>query len=143
MATNSVDEVVTVTHFSVDEWRQVEHKITPAIPKSPNHLQNPFNPFIRENDVESTGINDEAPDNERKEWHDEPKKSTNPFIDSNPFLGSLNPFKEPNYVLDKKDVESTQESDIKIVKNEDAESSTMIVTHKVRELLSLHFFYLH
>ncbi|XP_043276591.1 band 4.1-like protein 5 isoform X2 [Venturia canescens] len=128
--TNAIEEIVTVTHFSVDDWGQVEQKTTPAVTNSMNnHLQNPFNPFIRENEVNCTEVNDEAV-TVGKEWAEEPKKSTNPFIDSNPFLGSLNPFNEPQYDDEKKEEEPNQEADVKITKNDDVDSSPTAVPNK-------------
>lgn len=125
---------MTVTHFSVDDWGQVEQKTTPAVTNSTNnHLQNPFNPFIRENEINCTEVNEEAV-SVGKEWTDEPKKSTNPFIDSNPFLGSLNPFTEPPCELEKKEEESNEGTDVKVTKNDDVDSSPPTVATKVRQL---------
>ncbi|KAI4495273.1 hypothetical protein M0804_001474 [Polistes exclamans] len=97
----AADSTVTVTHFSLDNWGQIEQTTTPLSPKS-NQSQNPFNPFTidSKNEVMSNEGSETTTDTVSTE--DESKKNTNPFIDSNPFLGLLNPFKELQPTVEKK-----------------------------------------
>ncbi|XP_014211058.1 band 4.1-like protein 5 [Copidosoma floridanum] len=102
-----VDDAVTVTHFSFDSWGKIQQKTTPFTPKVVNRSQNPFNPFtnldeslITSNGEESIAaaaaavqpITEELMSLEPVKTPEEKKVNTNPFIDSNPFFGLLNPF---------------------------------------------------
>lgn len=98
-----MDDSVTVTHFSLDSWGKIQQKTTPFTPKVANKPQNPLNPFncINEetvaetnNELNNTNNNtDLLIPEESKSFLEETKISTNPFIDSNPFLDlGLNPF---------------------------------------------------
>lgn len=118
----SHDDSVTVTHFSLDSWGKIEQTTTPFTPKS-NPSQNPFNPFI--NSVnEVAHVNSDAPNTDDvQNDKTEDKSSTNPFIDSNPFFGLLNPFKdlgfsEPATEKKEKKEENETKNGSKIVKEE-------------------------
>ncbi|XP_029172675.1 band 4.1-like protein 5 [Nylanderia fulva] len=128
----STDDAVTVTHFSLDSWGQIEQKTTPLSPKVSNQSQNPFNPFTNDtsNDASST---QEVTSEEEAKPEDDKKKNTNPFIDSNPFLGILNPFKDlqPVTTTEKK-VETVDAEKIgaRVVKTEEIQTTTTTLTHK-------------
>ncbi|KAH0535304.1 hypothetical protein KQX54_015773 [Cotesia glomerata] len=95
------DDTVTVTHFSLDSWGQIAQKTTPFSNKLANSSQNPFNPFTSDTcttDSITTSI-EEITETKCEESNE--NKNTNPFIDSNPFLGLLNPFKDIPTVLEK------------------------------------------
>jgi len=131
----SMDDAVTVTHFSLDSWGQIEQKTTPLSPKISNQSQNPFNPFTNDtnNDVSNTP---EASEEEAKP--EDKKKNTNPFIDSNPFLGILNPFKDLQPVTTEKKVEADAEKvGARVVKTEEIQTTTTTLTHKVSNIFSL------
>ncbi|XP_023290108.1 band 4.1-like protein 5 isoform X2 [Orussus abietinus] len=128
-----VDDAVTVTHFSVDSWGQIEQKTTALSPKVANQSQNPFNPFMNDTSSDVSIINDVVSEELRKDGPEEVKKNTNPFIDSNPFLGLLNPFKDDPPVQEKKtelekEVEKTNGA--RIVKTEEIETTTTTLAHK-------------
>lgn len=127
----SMDDTVTVTHFSLDSWGQIEQKTTPLSPKVSNQSQNPFNPFTSDtsNDASSTP---EIPEEEAKP-EDDKKKNTNPFIDSNPFLGILNPFKDlqPVAATEKKVEGDAEKAGARVVKTEEIQTTTTTLTHKV------------
>lgn len=129
--TPSTDDAVTVTHFSLDSWGQIEQKTTPLSPKVSNQSQNPFNPFTSDaisNEIPSTP---EVPEEEAKP-EDDKKKNTNPFIDSNPFLGILNPFKDLQPVTTEKKAETdTEKAGARVVKTEEIQTTTTTLTHKV------------
>ncbi|KAG8038328.1 hypothetical protein G9C98_006655 [Cotesia typhae] len=83
------DDTVTVTHFSLDSWGQIAQKTTPFSNKLANSSQNPFNPFTSDTcttDSITTFI-EEITETKCEESNE--NKNTNPFIDSNPFLGFL------------------------------------------------------
>ncbi|CAG5082541.1 Similar to EPB41L5: Band 4.1-like protein 5 (Homo sapiens) [Cotesia congregata] len=83
------DDTVTVTHFSLDSWGQIAQKTTPFSNKLANSSQNPFNPFTSDTcttDSITTSI-EEITETKCEESNE--NKNTNPFIDSNPFLGFL------------------------------------------------------
>lgn len=125
----SIDDAVTVTHFSLDSWGQIEQKTTSLSPKISNQSQNPFNPFT--NDSIDTSNTPEASEEEAKP-EDDKKKNTNPFIDSNPFLGILNPFKDLQPVTTEKKVEAdTEKTGARVVKTEEIQTTTTTLTHKV------------
>jgi len=127
-----MDDTVTVTHFSLDSWGQIEQKTTPLSPKISNQSQNPFNPFTNDtsNDVSNTP---EASEEEVK--LEDKKKNTNPFIDSNPFLGILNPFKDLQPVTTEKKVEADAEKvGARVVKTEEIQTTTTTLTHKVSNI---------
>ncbi|XP_015606838.1 band 4.1-like protein 5 isoform X2 [Cephus cinctus] len=137
----ATDDSVTVTHFSLDSWGQIEQKTTglspkvsnnqsqaqtqpqttiQAPPQTPNQSQNPFNPFTN---VEMTTVE------ERRKDEEEAKKNTNPFIDSNPFLGLLNPFKDEQPSPEKKTEPEKPKTGARIVKTEEIQTTTTTV-HK-------------
>lgn len=124
-----MDDAVTVTHFSLDSWGQIEQKTTSLSPKISNQQsQNPFNPFT--NDSIDTSNTPEASEEEAKP-EDDKKKNTNPFIDSNPFLGILNPFKDLQPVTTEKKVETdTEKAGARVVKTEEIQTTTTTLTHK-------------
>ena len=126
----SMDDAVTVTHFSLDSWGQIEQKTTSLSPKVSNQQsQNPFNPFT--NDSIDTSNTPEASEEEAKP-EDDKKKNTNPFIDSNPFLGILNPFKDLQPVTIEKKVEADiEKAGARVVKTEEIQTTTTTLTHKV------------
>ena len=142
----SIDDTVTVTHFSLDSWGKIEQKTTPFSPKVVNQSQNPFNPFMNNT---STDVIDDVEEiiEEKKEEQEEVKANTNPFIDSNPFLGLLNPFKEvgfsqphmpPNSPTDKTPEMETSDAEkgsAKVVKTEEIQTTTTTLTHKVSKFL--------
>ncbi|XP_020296508.1 band 4.1-like protein 5 isoform X1 [Pseudomyrmex gracilis] len=126
----STDDAVTVTHFSLDSWGQIEQKTTPLSPKVSNQSQNPFNPFT--NDTTSNEVSNtlEVSEEEAKP-EDDKKKNTNPFIDSNPFLGILNPFKDLQPVTTEKKAETdTEKVGARVVKTEEIQTTTTTLTHK-------------
>lgn len=125
----SVDDTVTVTHFSLDSWGQIEQKTTPLSPKVSNQSQNPFNPFTNDtsNDASSTTETSE----EEVKLEGDKKKNTNPFIDSNPFLGLLNPFNDLQPTTEKKAETDTEKTGARVVKTEEIHTTTTTLTHKV------------
>lgn len=125
-----MDDTVTVTHFSLDSWGQIEQKTTPLSPKVSNQSQNPFNPFTSDtsNDTSNTPETSE----EEAKPEDDKKTNTNPFIDSNPFLGILNPFKDLQPVVTEKKTETdTEKASARVVKTEEIQTTTTTLTHKV------------
>ncbi|KAL7303261.1 hypothetical protein TKK_0004458 [Trichogramma kaykai] len=108
----SIEDSVTVTHFSLDSWGKIQQKTTPFSPKVTNRPQNPFNPFTSDEPTSATisatsnsgSVNNNISLDEIIFAEDitnaltpviseEKKVNTNPFIDSNPFLSlGLNPF---------------------------------------------------
>nr|XP_050848031.1 band 4.1-like protein 5 isoform X1 [Vespula vulgaris] len=125
----SSDSTVTVTHFSLDNWGQIEQTTTPFNPKS-NQSQNPFNPFTTDSKSEVT--NDGSDTTDTVSTEDEKKKNTNPFIDSNPFLGLLNPFKELQPTVEKKNEPDTTDktTQARVVKTEEIQTIRTTITHK-------------
>ncbi|XP_058806974.1 band 4.1-like protein 5 isoform X2 [Phymastichus coffea] len=96
-----VDDAVTVTHFSLDSWGKIQQKTTPLSPKVANQSKNPFNPFMSntspDDSIASIAEEAAAPDAPEEPTPvvvpaEEKKVNTNPFVDSNPFYGMLNPF---------------------------------------------------
>ncbi|XP_046617704.1 band 4.1-like protein 5 isoform X1 [Neodiprion virginianus] len=133
-ATLPADDTVTVTHFSLDSWGQIEQKTTPLTPKVSNQSQNPFNPFTsnENNDLAQVSEEKEKPA-ARTAGEEEENKNTNPFIDCNPFLGLLNPFKEEQSVaLERKDngEREVERGGARIVKTEEIQTTTTTVAHK-------------
>lgn len=130
MMTNpSADDNVTVTHFSLDSWGQIEQKTTQLNPKVSNQSQNPFNPFTSDNNNEVTTVSENTEEDTKTE--EEKKANTNPFIDSNPFLGLLNPFKEIQPTVEKKTEVETEKNGARVVKTEEIQTTTTTLTHKV------------
>uniref|UniRef100_A0A0C9RAP0 EPB41L5_0 protein n=1 Tax=Fopius arisanus TaxID=64838 RepID=A0A0C9RAP0_9HYME len=129
------DDAVTVTHFSLDSWGQIAQKTTPFSAKVVNQSQNPFNPFTTDNctDVVVTTPVDEVREVLAEETTE--TKNTNPFIDSNPFLGLLNPFSEIQPVLEKIP-EKEEENEIATTKPEEVPSpnSSTVTTFTRSEL---------
>ncbi|XP_047348710.1 band 4.1-like protein 5 isoform X1 [Vespa velutina] len=125
----SSDSTVTVTHFSLDNWGQIEQTTTPLNPKS-NQSQNPFNPFTTDSKNEATNDGSDITDTVNTE--DEKKTNTNPFIDSNPFLGLLNPFKELQTTVEKKNEPDTNDktAQARVVKTEEIQTIRTTITHK-------------
>ncbi|XP_035734721.1 band 4.1-like protein 5 isoform X1 [Vespa mandarinia] len=125
----SSDSTVTVTHFSLDNWGQIEQTTTPFNPKS-NQSQNPFNPFTTDSKNEATNDGSDITDTVNTE--DEKKTNTNPFIDSNPFLGLLNPFKELQPTVEKKNEPDTNDktAQARVVKTEEIQTIRTTITHK-------------
>ncbi|KAL2720803.1 band 41-like protein 5 isoform X1 [Vespula squamosa] len=125
----SSDSAVTVTHFSLDNWGQIEQTTTPFNPKS-NQSQNPFNPFTTDSKSEVT--NDGSDTTDTVSTEDEKKKNTNPFIDSNPFLGLLNPFKELQPTVEKKNEPDITDktTQARVVKTEEIQTIRTTITHK-------------
>ncbi|KAK0080805.1 hypothetical protein PV325_013299 [Microctonus aethiopoides] len=105
---SSADDTVTVTHFSLDSWGQIAQKTTPFNAKIANQSQNPFNPFTSDNCNDIANNIDELPDIKSNDDCIE-NKNTNPFIDSNPFLGLLNPFKDVQQPTLEKIIEKDEE----------------------------------
>lgn len=157
----SIDDTVTVTHFSLDSWGKIEQKTTPYSPKVVNQSQNPFtNPFINNTSIEvADGV--EENNEEKKEQVEEVKANTNPFIDSNPFLGLLNPFNDVSFSPAQKPESSPIELKVevenhdaetgnaRVVKTEEIQTTTTTLTHKVSKKFAkmlaesnmlLHFF---
>ena len=141
----SIDDSVTVTHFSLDSWGKIEQKTTPFSPKVANHSQNPFtNPFMNNTATEITDGVEEIIEQKREEA-EEVKTNTNPFIDSNPFLGLLNPFNEVGFSQSQKSPNSPTEikaepekldaekGNARVIKTEEIQTTTTTVTHKVSE----------
>ncbi|XP_050592977.1 band 4.1-like protein 5 isoform X1 [Bombus affinis] len=129
MMTNpSADDNVTVTHFSLDSWGQIEQKTTQLNPKVSNQSQNPFNPFTSDNNNEVTTVSENTEEDTKTE--EEKKANTNPFIDSNPFLGLLNPFKEIQPTVEKKTEVETEKNGARVVKTEEIQTTTTTLTHK-------------
>ncbi|XP_070172187.1 band 4.1-like protein 5 isoform X1 [Polyergus mexicanus] len=127
---NPTDDAVTVTHFSLDSWGQIEQKTTPLSPKVSNQSQNPFNPFTNDTSNDTSNTHEVASEEEAKP-EDDKKKNTNPFIDSNPFLGILNPFKDLQLVTMEKKVETdTEKAGARVVKTEEIQTTTTTLTHK-------------
>lgn len=146
----SIDDTVTVTHFSLDSWGKIEQKTTPYSPKMLNQSQNPFtnNPFINNTSIEvADGVVVTAEENNvdnKKEPIEEVKANTNPFIDSNPFLGLLNPFNDVGFSQTQNKpsspVEQTAEiivenndaelGNARVVKTEEIQTTTTTLTHK-------------
>lgn len=138
----SIDDTVTVTHFSLDSWGKIEQKTTPYSPKVVNQSQNPFtNPFINNTSIEvADGV--EENNEEKKEQVEEVKANTNPFIDSNPFLGLLNPFNDVSFSPAQKPESSPIELKVevenhdaetgnaRVVKTEEIQTTTTTLTHK-------------
>lgn len=130
MMNPSADDNVTVTHFSLDSWGQIEQKTTQLNPKVSNQSQNPFNPFTSESSNEvSTNISENTEMDTKTE--EEKKANTNPFIDSNPFLGLLNPFKEIQSTVEKKADAEIEKNGARVVKTEEIQTTTTTLTHKV------------
>lgn len=130
-AVNPTDDAVTVTHFSLDSWGQIEQKTTPLSPKVSNQSQNPFNPFTNDTTNNEVSNTFESSEEEAKP-EDDKKKNTNPFIDSNPFLGILNPFKDLQPVTTEKKAEmDTEKVGARVVKTEEIQTTTTTLTHKV------------
>lgn len=140
----SIDDSVTVTHFSLDSWGKIEQKTTPFSPKIVNS-QNPFtNPFMNNTTTEVTDGGEEII--EQKKEVEEVKVNTNPFIDSNPFLGLLNPFNEVGFSQSQNPPSSptetkaeTENSDAekgnaRVIKTEEIQTTTTTVTHKVSKV---------
>lgn len=124
------DDTVTVTHFSLDSWGQIEQKTTPLTPKVSNQSQNPFNPFTNDTGNDASNTLDATEEDTKPE--DDKKTNTNPFIDSNPFLGILNPFKELQSVTTEKKIEAdTEKVGARVVKTEEIQTTTTTLTHKV------------
>lgn len=127
----STDDAVTVTHFSLDSWGQIEQKTTPLSPKVSNQSQNPFNPFTNDTSNDTTNTHEVTSEEEVKP-EDDKKKNTNPFIDSNPFLGILNPFKDLQPITMEKKIEAdTEKAGARVVKTEEIQTTTTTLTHKV------------
>nr|XP_012139816.1 PREDICTED: band 4.1-like protein 4 isoform X2 [Megachile rotundata] len=124
----SAEDNVTVTHFSLDSWGQIEQKTTQLNPKVSNQSQNPFNPFTNDNSNEIITSTTESVEEDTK-TEEEKKANTNPFIDSNPFLGLLNPFKEVQPTTEKK-TEETEKNGARVVKTEEIQTTTTTLTHK-------------
>lgn len=129
MINPSADDNVTVTHFSLDSWGQIEQKTTQLNPKISNQSQNPFNPFTSDNNNEITNNISENIEEDRK-TEEEKKTNTNPFIDSNPFLGLLNPFKEIQPMVEKKAEAEIEKNGARVVKTEEIQTTTTTLTHK-------------
>lgn len=129
MMNPSAEDNVTVTHFSLDSWGQIEQKTTQLNPKVSNQSQNPFNPFTSDNNNEVTAVSESTEEDTKTE--EEKKANTNPFIDSNPFLGLLNPFKEIQPVVEKKAEVETEKNGARVVKTEEIQTTTTTLTHKV------------
>ncbi|XP_017763192.1 PREDICTED: band 4.1-like protein 5 [Eufriesea mexicana] len=129
MMNPSADDNVTVTHFSLDSWGQIEQKTTQLNPKISNQSQNPFNPFTSENSNEVTTHISENTEMDTK-TEEEKKANTNPFIDSNPFLGLLNPFKEIQPMVEKKADAEIEKNGARVVKTEEIQTTTTTLTHK-------------
>ncbi|CAD1481249.1 unnamed protein product, partial [Heterotrigona itama] len=128
MMNPSAEDNVTVTHFSLDSWGQIEQKTTQLNPKVSNQSQNPFNPFTSDNNNEVTAVSESIEEDTKTE--EEKKANTNPFIDSNPFLGLLNPFKEIQPVVEKKAEVETEKNGARVVKTEEIQTTTTTLTHK-------------
>ncbi|XP_076172786.1 erythrocyte membrane protein band 4.1-like yurt [Ptiloglossa arizonensis] len=124
----SMDDTVTVTHFSLDSWGQIEQKTTQLNPKISNQSQNPFNPFTSDNSNEVNNISENVEEDTKTE--EEKKTNTNPFIDSNPFLGLLNPFKEVQPAVEKKIEAEADKNGARVVKTEEIQTTTTTLTHK-------------
>lgn len=129
MINPSADDNVTVTHFSLDSWGQIEQKTTQLNPKISNQSQNPFNPFTSDNNNEITNNISENTEEDTK-TEEEKKTNTNPFIDSNPFLGLLNPFKEIQPMVEKKAEAEIEKNGARVVKTEEIQTTTTTLTHK-------------
>ncbi|XP_029043373.1 band 4.1-like protein 5 isoform X1 [Osmia bicornis bicornis] len=125
----SAEDNVTVTHFSLDSWGQIEQKTTQLNPKVSNQSQNPFNPFTNDNSNEVITNSSETVEEDTK-TEEEKKMNTNPFIDSNPFLGLLNPFKEVHPTTEKKTEGETEKNGARVVKTEEIQTTTTTLTHK-------------
>lgn len=126
----SMDDNVTVTHFSLDSWGQIEQKTTQLNPKISNQSQNPFNPFTSDNSNDvTTNVSESTEEDVKAE--EEKKANTNPFIDSNPFLGLLNPFKEVQSSVEKKVEPEVEKNGARVVKTEEIQTTTTTLTHKV------------
>lgn len=130
MTNPSAEDNVTVTHFSLDSWGQIEQKTTQLNPKVSNQSQNPFNPFTNDNSNEVITNSSETVEEDTK-TEEEKKTNTNPFIDSNPFLGLLNPFKEVQPATEKKIEGETEKNGARVVKTEEIQTTTTTLTHKV------------
>lgn len=130
----SMDDTVTVTHFSLDSWGQIEQKTTQLNPKISNQSQNPFNPFTSDNSNEVNNISENVEEDTKTE--EEKKTNTNPFIDSNPFLGLLNPFKEVQPAVEKKIEAEADKNGARVVKTEEIQTTTTTLTHKVWLMLA-------
>lgn len=132
----ATDDTVTVTHFSLDSWGQIEQKTTPLSPKVSNQSQNPFNPFTNDTGADTGSKNAPEATEEEVKPEDDKQKNTNPFIDSNPFLGILNPFKEPQQqpvaVERKTEPLEPEKAGARVVKTEEIQTTTTTLTHKVR-----------
>ncbi|XP_017797757.1 PREDICTED: band 4.1-like protein 4 [Habropoda laboriosa] len=129
MMNPSADDTVTVTHFSLDSWGQIEQKTTQLNPKVSNQSQNPFNPFTSDTSNEvTTNISESTGEDTKTE--EEKKTNTNPFIDSNPFLGLLNPFKDVQPAVEKKVEPETEKNGARVVKTEEIQTTTTTLTHK-------------
>ncbi|XP_066596546.1 band 4.1-like protein 5 isoform X3 [Prorops nasuta] len=120
----SIEDTVTVTHFSLDSWGQIEQQTTPIYPKVSNQSPNPFNPFITDNGNE---IANDIVDTEIKTKED---KQTNPFIDLNPFLGLLNPFTELQSTSEIKNDDNTEKLEESINKTEELQTTASKLLHK-------------
>ncbi|CAL7934826.1 unnamed protein product [Xylocopa violacea] len=129
MMSPSADDNVTVTHFSLDSWGQIEQKTTQLNPKVSNQSQNPFNPFTNDNGNEVTANISENTE-EGTKTEEEKTANTNPFIDSNPFLGLLNPFKEIQATVEKKVDAEIEKNGARVVKTEEIQTTTTTLTHK-------------
>ncbi|EFN89447.1 Band 4.1-like protein 5 [Harpegnathos saltator] len=131
----TTDDTVTVTHFSLDSWGQIEQKTTPLSPKVSNQSQNPFNPFTNDTGSDSSPNNATETTEEEAKPEDDKQKNTNPFIDSNPFLGILNPFKDLQQpVATERKVEAAEPekaaAGARVVKTEEIQTTTTTLTHK-------------
>ncbi|KAG7210895.1 hypothetical protein KM043_016275 [Ampulex compressa] len=124
----SADDTVTVTHFSLDSWGQIEQKTTPLNPKVSNQSQNPFNPFTSDSSNDVANVSETIEEDVMQD--DDKKKNTNPFIDSNPFLGLLNPFKDLQPTIEKKVEGDTEKNGARVVKTEEIQTTTTTLTHK-------------
>ncbi|XP_066596545.1 band 4.1-like protein 5 isoform X2 [Prorops nasuta] len=127
----SIEDTVTVTHFSLDSWGQIEQQTTPIYPKVSNQSPNPFNPFITDNGNE---IANDIVDTEIKTKED---KQTNPFIDLNPFLGLLNPFTELQSTSEIKNDDNTEKLEESINKTEELQTTASKLLHKIYRMYQL------
>lgn len=129
----ATDDTVTVTHFSLDSWGQIEQKTTPLSPKVSNQSQNPFNPFTNDTSNDTGSNNASEATEEEAKPEDDKQKNTNPFIDSNPFLGILNPFKELQQpvMAERKTETEPEKVGARVVKTEEIQTTTTTLTHKV------------
>lgn len=125
----TTDDSVTVTHFSLDSWGQIEQKTTPLSPKANNRGQNnnPFNPFKNETSVDEVVLVENNEENKPREE----KLNTNPFIDANPFLGLLNPFNDSNFAEIKVEDKPPKVEEVTVCDGPKSVSPPPVVTLKV------------